>query len=174
MQGELSLRIPVSNRHDELDMLSNIVNTMLIEIERLLTEVKSVTDTLAHDLRTPLTRLRLTLYRAQQQLTEEHPQHALLDNALEETDTLLGRFRALLRISEIENRQRKSGFRHIYPVEVLKQLHELFEPLAEEAQVQLSLQCDADQPVFADPDLLFEARRFGAHRFTTGRGRVSD
>jgi len=157
MQGELSLRIPVSTRHDELDMLSNIVNTMLSEIERLLTEVKSVTDTVAHDLRTPLTRLRLTLHRAQQQLNDADPQHEILNSALDETDALLSRFRALLRISEIENRQRKSGFQQIRPVAVLKQLLELFEPLADEAQVTLQLQCDADQALFADPDLLFEA-----------------
>jgi len=157
MQGELSLRMPLSNRHDELDMLSTIVNTMLEEIERLLNEVKSVTDTLAHDLRTPLTRLRLTLYRAQQQLSSDHPQHAFLDNAIEETDAILGRFRALLRISEIENRQRKSGFKNINPEETAQQLIELFEPLAEEACVSLILQSETTASIYADPDLLFEA-----------------
>jgi signal transduction histidine kinase len=157
MQGELSLRMPLSNRNDELDMLSTIVNAMLEEIERLLNEVKSVTDTLAHDLRTPLTRLRLTLYRAQQQLTPDNPQHSLLDNAVDETDALLGRFRALLRISEIENHQRKSGFKSINPEEVLQQLIELFEPLAEDASVSLTLQCDTTPAIHADPDLLFEA-----------------
>jgi signal transduction histidine kinase len=157
MQGELSLRIPVSERHDELDMLSTIVNAMLEEIERLLTEVKSVTDTVAHDLRTPLTRLRLTLYRAQQQMTADDPHHAVMDKALDETDALLARFRALLRISEIENRHRKSGFKSINPEEVLKQLVELFEPLAEDADVQLTLQCKPTATINADPDLLFEA-----------------
>ena len=157
MQGELSLRLPVSDRHDELDSLSAIVNTMLEEIERLLTEVKSVTDTVAHDLRTPLTRLRLMLVRVQQQLPEEQHEHQLLDNAIDETDTLLARFRALLRISEIENRQRKSGFRQVDPETILKQLHELFEPLAEAAGVNLSLESVTANAILADPDLLFEA-----------------
>jgi signal transduction histidine kinase len=157
MQGELSLRMPLSSRHDELDMLSTIVNAMLEEIERLLTEVKSVTDTLAHDLRTPLTRLRLMLYRAQQQLAPDHPQQPFLENVLDETDSLLRRFRALLRISEIENHQRKSGFRSVNPEEVLRQLIELFEPLAEDASVNLMLQCEATSTIEADPDLLFEA-----------------
>ena len=157
MQGELSLRMSVSGRHDELDMLATIVNTMLEEIERLLTEVKSVTDTVAHDLRTPLTRLRLTLYRAQQQLLPDQPQHQLLDQALEETDALLGRFRALLRISEIENWQRKSGFLSVNPEEIVNQLFELFEPLAEDAGVSLTLHCEAGGMIDADPDLLFEA-----------------
>ena len=157
MQGELSLRMPLSNRHDELDMLSNIVNAMLEEIERLLTEVKSVTDNLAHDLRTPLTRLRLNLHRVRQQLPDDHAQHAALDDALDETDALLGRFRALLRISEIENHQRKSGFKNINPGEIVQQLVELFEPLAEDAAVKLILHCDPTPNIDADPDLLFEA-----------------
>lgn len=157
MQGELSLRLSVSGRDDELDILSTIVNAMLEEIERLLTEVKSVTDTIAHDLRTPLTRLRLTLFRAHQQLPLDSPQHQLLEHALEDTDALLGRFRALLRISEIENRQRKSGFRCINPEEVVRQLFELFEPLAEDAGVKLTIHCEPAGVIDADPDLLFEA-----------------
>jgi len=157
VKGELSLRMPVSNRQDELDMLSGIVNLMLDEIERLLIEVKSVTDTLAHDLRTPLTRLRLMLYRTQQELPADGEQYQMLEKALTETDSLLSRFRALLRISEIENRQRKSGFKNVNLNQLLSQLLELFEPLAEDASVRLSLQCDTTDDVFADPDLLFEA-----------------
>lgn len=157
MQGELSLRMPVSSRQDELDMLSSIVNLMLEEIERLLTEVKSVTDTLAHDLRTPLTRLHLMLYRAQQQLPSDDSQYQLLENALTETDSLLRRFRALLRISEIENRHRKSGFKQINLPEILTQILELFDPLAEEAQVALTLQGNCQRTIYADPDLLLEA-----------------
>lgn len=157
VHGELSLRMPVSGRQDELDMLAAIVNLMLEEIERLLTEVKSVTDTLAHDLRTPLTRIRVLLYRAQQQLTPDQPQHGMLDQALGETDTLLSRFRALLRISEIENRQRKAGFAQIDPRPVIEQIGELFEALAEDKGVTLAVECVPVQPVYADPELLFEA-----------------
>jgi signal transduction histidine kinase len=156
VQGELSLRMPVSGRNDELDMLASIVNLMLEEIERLLTEVKSVSDTLAHDLRTPLTRIRLLLYRAQQQSAPENPQQGMLDKALTETDALLGRFRALLRISEIENRQRKAGFSMVDPRAVLDQIAELFEALAEDKSVQLQVLCEPTDAIYADPDLLFE------------------
>lgn len=175
MQGELSLRMPVSQRHDELDMLATIVNLMLDEIERLLNEVKSVSDTLAHDLRTPLTRLRLMLYRTQQQSPSDTASHQLLDNALTETDSLLARFRALLRISEIENRHRKSGFKSIQPHQVLTQLIELFEPLAEDAEVSLTLHLDATDNIQADPDLLFEAVSNlidNAIKFTPAGGQV--
>lgn len=175
MQGELSLRMPVSQRHDELDMLATIVNLMLDEIERLLNEVKSVSDTLAHDLRTPLTRLRLMLYRAQQQLPSDSAPHQLLDNAVTETDSLLARFRALLRISEIENRHRKSGVKSIQPHLVLAQLIELFEPLAEDAEVSLVLQMESTDDILADPDLLFEAVSNlidNAIKFTSACGEV--
>jgi len=179
--GQLSLRYGVNDFGSTM-MEENVVSTAgcvftvpLEEIERLLTEVKSVTDTLAHDLRTPLTRLRLTLYRAQQQFPGDQPEHALLDNALDETDALLARFRALLRISEIENRQRKSAFRSVNPEEVLLQLIELFEPLAEDASVNLTLAYETTSPIYADPDLLFEALSNlidNAIKFTPAAGSV--
>jgi signal transduction histidine kinase len=176
VRGELSLRIPASERHDELDMLAIIVNLMLDEIERLLTEVKGVTDNLAHDLRTPLTRLRLLLQRAQLQTAPDHPLQRMLDQALTETDSLLGRFRALLRISEIENLQRKAGFSKVDLRDVLLQIADLFEPLAEEKAVKLALQYVATDSVLADPELLFEGLSNlvdNAIKFTPSGGNVA-
>jgi signal transduction histidine kinase len=157
VDGDLSLRMPVSTRNDEVDMLTSIVNLMLAEIERLLIEVKSVTDTIAHDLRTPLTRVRLLLYRAQQQSAPEDAQHRMLNKALTETDALLGRFRALLRISEIENRQKKAGFELVDPHDVLRQIAELFEPLAEDKSVKFTVIANPTRMITADPGLLLEA-----------------
>ncbi len=175
MQGELSQRLPVSKRNDEVDMLSSIVNLMLEEIERLLNEVKSVTDNVAHDLRTPLTRLRLTLYRVQQAMAE--PGHRrMLDNALTETDALLARFRALLRISEIENRQRRAGFGQIDPQIVLTPIAELFEALAEDKSVRFDVHSTPAPMIHADPGLLFEALSNlvdNAIKFTPEGGQVS-
>jgi len=176
VKGELSLRLPVSKREDELDMLATIVNLMLNEIERLLTEVKSVTDTLAHDLRTPLTRLRLNLYRAQQQALPNDPQYQVFGKALVETDALLARFRALLRISEIENRQRKAGFAAVDPREVLAQIPDLFDALAEDKGVRLVVNCTETGPIYADPDLLFEGISNlvdNAIKFTPAGGKVT-
>jgi signal transduction histidine kinase len=175
VQGELSLRLPLSSSDDEVDMLSAIVNRMLDEIERLLTEVKSVTDTLAHDLRTPLTRVRLTLYRMQQTMTDS-AQRQLIDKAVAETDSLLGRFRALLRISEIENRQRRAGFESINPADVLAPVTELFDALAEDKSIVLDVQVQPVPPILADPDLLFEAISNlvdNAIKFTPAGGRVT-
>jgi signal transduction histidine kinase len=174
--GELSLRIPSSAHHDELDLLAVIVNMMLDEIERLLTEVKGVTDALAHDLRTPLTRLRLTLDRTQSRLLPDSPPYALLGSAIDETDALLGRFRALLRISEIENLKRSAGFDMVDLGDILRQVGELFEPLAEEKSVQFVVRCESAASIKADRELLVEGFSNlldNAIKFTPAGGSVS-
>ncbi|MFS2202217.1 sensor histidine kinase [Pseudomonas sp. Pseusp3] len=156
--GDLSRRLPLSNRRDELDMLAAIVNAMLERIERLMNEVKGVCDNIAHDLRTPLTRLRAQLYRMQQQAGEGSPQAMQLDLVLAEADTLMARFRGLLRISELEDRQRRSGFVQLDPVPLLQELHEFYLPLAEDDGLVFQLHLPASlPPLNGDRALLFEA-----------------
>jgi len=155
VQGELSLRLPICARQDELDMLATIINLMLDEIERLLIEVKGVTDALAHDLRTPLTHLRLQLSHMREQA--DASMQSSLDGALHELDGLLRRFRGLLRISEIERRQRRSGFVMIDPSDMFNQVTDLFDPLAEDKSITLDVRCEPNRQIFADGDLLFEA-----------------
>ncbi len=157
MMGDLQLRIPESGKHDELDILAVTVNRMLDEIARLLSEVKSVTETIAHDLRTPLTRLRALLYRTLQECNEESGEFANYEQAVIETDTLLRRFQALLRIAEIENRQRHAGFMEVDLRRVAHEIRNLFEPLAEEKGVELRQSAEPVVTIRADPDLLFEA-----------------
>ena len=156
--GDLTTRLPLSNRRDELDMLAAIVNTMLERIEQLMIEVKGVCDNIAHDLRTPLTRLRAQLYRIQQQAPEDSTQALQLDEVIAETDTLMARFRGLLRISEIEDHQRRSGFVSFDPQPLLHELHDFYLPLAEDEQVNLRLELPGALPsVQGDRALLFEA-----------------
>jgi signal transduction histidine kinase len=156
--GDLTRRLPLSNRRDELDMLAAIVNAMLERIERLMHEVKGVCDNIAHDLRTPLTRLRAQLYRMQQQAGEGSAQAAQLDLVLGEADTLMARFRGLLRISELEDRQRRSGFVQLDPVSLLQELHEFYLPLAEDDGLTFELQLpETLPPLHGDRALLFEA-----------------
>lgn len=156
--GDLTRRLPLSNRRDELDMLAAIVNAMLERIERLMNEVKGVCDNIAHDLRTPLTRLRAQLYRIQQQADQSSPLAQQLDSVMAEADTLMARFRGLLRISELEDRQRRSGFVQLDPVPLLQELHDFYLPLAEEGELVFQLQLPASLPSLnGDRALLFEA-----------------
>ena len=156
--GDLTYRLPLSNRRDELDMLAAIVNAMLDRIELLMHEVKGVCDNIAHDLRTPLTRLRAQLYRIRQQAGEGSPEALQLDEVIGETDTLMARFRGLLRISELEDHQRRSGFLKLDPLPLLQELYDFYLPLAEEGQVTLTLDTAPTLPgLTGDRALLFEA-----------------
>ncbi|WP_397452651.1 sensor histidine kinase [Pseudomonas sp. NA-150] len=156
--GDMARRLPVSNRRDELDMLAVIVNAMLERIEKLMNEVKGVCDNIAHDLRTPLTRLRAQLYRIQQQSPEESVQAEQMGQVIAEADALMARFRGLLRISELEDRQRRSAFVELDPRHLLKELYDFYLPMAEENQLTLELQRAPQLPwLTGDRALLFEA-----------------
>jgi len=157
MRGDLGARLPVSGRRDELDMLAAIVNRMLDQIERLLGEVKGVSDSIAHDLRTPLTRLRTQLHRVQQLGDAGDPRSELVERCIVEADALLDRFRALLRISELEDIGRRAGFGVVDLGETLHRVHELYVPLAEEKGVSFVLDAGTLPPLRADGHLLFEA-----------------
>ena len=174
--GDLGQRLPVSDRRDEIDRLSSIVNGMLDRIEQLMTEVKGVSDSIAHDLRTPLTRLRAHLYRTRVALDDQDPQAIQLDRALTETDLLMGRFSALLRVSELESGQRRSAFEDVDVVSLLAELHEFYLPLAEEKQQRLELETGTDPILLrGDRELLFEAIAnllSNALRFTPEGGRI--
>lgn len=175
MHGDLRQRLPVGHRGDELDRLAAIVNGMLDQIERLMGEVKGVCDNIAHDLRTPLTRLRSQLYRVEQQMNEEDPHASLIDRCVSDIDEVLARFRALLRISELEDRRRREGFVAVDLGVTLAHVHELYAPLAEDQQLQFELDTEPGLIVQADPDLLFEAvgNLVGnAIKFTPTGGRV--
>jgi signal transduction histidine kinase len=155
-EGDLSVRLPVTRGGDEVDLLAATVNTTLTEIERLLGEVKGVTDNIAHDLRTPLTRMRTRLYRLQQQF-EGKPEAEQLDACVAEIDTVLSRFRALLRVSELEDRQRSACFENMDLGAVLRNVHEFYAPLAEDRGQLFEIDVGRLPPLRGDPQLMFEA-----------------
>ncbi|WP_297837058.1 HAMP domain-containing sensor histidine kinase [Pseudomonas sp.] len=156
--GDMARRLPVSNSRDELDMLAVIVNAMLDRIEKLMFEVKGVCDNIAHDLRTPLTRLRAQLYRIQQQSPEESQQAQQMSQVIAEADMLMARFRGLLRISELEDHQRRSAFVVLDPSPLLQELYEFYLPVAEEEGLTLDLRLEPSlPPILGDRALLFEA-----------------
>jgi signal transduction histidine kinase len=156
-RGDLGRRLPVSGRGDEVDLLATIVNRMLGEMERLVGEVKGVCDNIAHDLRTPLTRLRTQLHRLQLKGDHCEDRAPLLERCIGDVDALLERFRALLRISELEDLRRRAGFGNVDLSETLRQVHELYAPVAEDNGVAFRLEIQAQASIHADPHLLFEA-----------------
>ena len=157
LEGDVGARLPVSPRHDELDMLASIANRMMDEVERLLWEVKSVGDHVAHDLRTPLTRLRGLLYRMRQSCDEGDARRDGLDQALHETDTLLSRFKAVQRIAEIDRRERRAGFGTVCLRSLIEEVGLVYEPVAEDRGLELRIETDGPREIQADRELLFEA-----------------
>lgn len=176
VHGNLGRRLPVSGRGDEVDLLAGMVNRMLGEVERLLGEVKGVSDNIAHDLRTPLTRLRSQLHRLQHKGDSCEDRAAMIDRCIVDVDSLLERFRALLRISELENLRRRAGFGEADLAETLARVHELYAPLAEDRGITLRIGAEPGMRVHADPALLVEAVSnlvANAIRFTPDHGHVA-
>jgi signal transduction histidine kinase len=156
--GDLAQRLPTGGR-DELDMLCHLVNHMLTEVERLMNEVKGACDGIAHDLRTPLVRLRLQLATLAERVREsgDEPAIALISNVRLEADSILERFGAMLRISEIGALQRRSGFDIVSLQTLVEELCDLYQPLAEEKEIMLQSRIEAVDTIHADRALLFEA-----------------
>jgi signal transduction histidine kinase len=131
----------------------------------------------AHDLRTPLNRLRALLYRVHQETKLVGAEREMIDQALAETDEMLTRFRALQRIGEIERRDRQAFFEPVRLQSVLEHVIELHEPLAEDRGVTLAADiAQHAMPVSADPTLLFEAVSNlvdNALKFTPAGGKVT-
>ncbi|USI71993.1 sensor histidine kinase [Sphingomonas morindae] len=154
--GAFDQRMPIAGRHDELDQFAATVNHMVEEVGRVVAQVKTATDAIAHDLRTPLTRVRAALHRARAAAAPPG-QGALLDPAIADLDHVIARFAALLRLSELEAAGRRSGLRPIDLAPLLAQLAELYAPLAEDRGVVLHSRVAPVPPIEADPALLFEA-----------------
>jgi signal transduction histidine kinase len=156
MSSGLGARIPLRGARDEWDELAANLNSMLDRIESLMAQVKQITDNVAHDLRTPLARMRGRLERAQNiRCSDEH--QALIATTLADLDGVLRMFASLIRISQIEARDRTSAFRDIDLVLVAKEVAELFDAAAEDRGARLLVCGDPNVHVPGDRDLLFDA-----------------
>jgi len=156
MEGDLQERLPEGQGHDEMERMAASVNRMLGRLGRLLDEIKGVGDDIAHDLRTPLSRVRAALDR-----TRLHPHthgelERVIERAIADLDQSFGVITALLRIAEIENGRRRAAFAVHDLREIARDIVELYEPLAETEETRLELA--PGEPVFlqGDRDLLIE------------------
>ncbi|MBO0710705.1 MAG: HAMP domain-containing protein [Acetobacteraceae bacterium] len=157
--GNLSERLPTRGRSGDLDRLAHVINGMLAETERLMQEVKGVCDNIAHDLRTPVTRLLAGLERSRRRARTTEEYDRAVDEAIVEIKSILKTFAALLRISEVESGARRAGFTTVDLGTVGADVAEFYEPIAEEKGVTLEAIREGDTvpTVAGDPSLLFEA-----------------
>jgi len=132
MAGDLSGRLPVGRSGDELDRLALNLNAMLERIEALMTGLKEVSDNIAHDLKTPLTRLRNRAEEALASSGSEAEYRAALERTIEESDGLIRTFNALLMIARAESGQARGNMDDFDAADVARGIHELYEPLAED------------------------------------------
>jgi signal transduction histidine kinase len=157
MQSGLGKRIPLCGTRDEWDQLAENLNSMLERIETLMAEVRQVSDSVAHDLRTPLTRMRGRLENAYaRQRNGDHDQ-SLIDDTMADLDAVLRMFSSLTRISQIEAGDRTSAFRTVNLSEIASEVVELFDAAAEEKHAHLDAVMDQRVLVTGDRDLLFDA-----------------
>ncbi len=139
MAGNLTRRVPVSGAHDEFDVLAENLNRMLDRIERLMKGLREVTDSVAHDLRTPLNRLRQRLEQSQARLSAAGSDTGEIERAIADTDQLIGTFNALLLIAETDAGTARGAMSPLDLASVAGDVSELYEPLAEEKNVALTL-----------------------------------
>ncbi len=154
MGGELSERVAVSPNGDEFDRLALDVNAMLDRIEGLMDGLRQVSNDVAHDLRTPLTRLRQRLEAVRAGPQDIALYQSALDAAVDDTDEILATFAALLRIAQIEAGARKAGFRRVDLSRVVATVAEAFTPSAEDQGRRLTTDITPDLSISGDPELL--------------------
>ncbi len=157
MQGNLAQRIPVTGRNDEFDRLSQNLNAMLDRIQDLMASLKNVSDNIAHDLKTPLHRLRTRAERALQSSRSPDKLAEALGSVIEEADTLIQTFDALLSIARLEAGSRSENFGPLNICALVRDVADLYEPAAEERGLSLRLSCAGDLTMAGEKHLIGQA-----------------
>jgi signal transduction histidine kinase len=157
MSGDLSRRIPSRDTGDDFDLLAANLNRMLDQIESLMESVRRVSDNIAHDLRTPLARLRNHLEELNLATNRPDEDREAIEQAVAEADGLLSTFQALLRIAHVEAQESRENFTPVDISALVADVAELYEPLAEQKQQRLSTQLAPGVQLYGDRDLLFQA-----------------
>ena len=157
MTGDLAGRLAVNGSGDELDRLAQNLNAMLDRIGELMAGLREVSDNIAHDLKTPLTRLRNRADEALRNARTPEELRAALDGTIEESDNLIRVFNALLMIARLEAGNAREGMADFDAAEVARDVAEMYEAVAEEAGVPLQVELDSDLPVTGSRELVGQA-----------------
>jgi signal transduction histidine kinase len=157
MAGHLSDRVPTLGTSDEFDQLAANLNLMLDQIERLMTGMREVTDNVAHDLRTPLARLRARLELSLIGVADPAAQAEAVQAAIDDADRLLATFNALLNIAEAESGARRNAAEPLDLAQTARAAAELYEPVAEQKGCALKLDVDPGIMIRGDRHLLSQA-----------------
>jgi len=157
MQSGLDKRIPLRGTNDEWDRVAENLNLMLDRIETLMGEVKQVSDNVAHDLRTPLTRVRGRLEKAYHGQRIGEDDQLLIGDTIGDLDAVLRIFSSITRIAQIETQARKGAFRTVNLVEIAGEVVELYDAAAEQDGTRLTIAGEREVLVTGDRDLIFDA-----------------
>ena len=157
MGGDLTGRLPVAGSGDELDRLAVNLNAMLERIEALMHGLQEVSDNIAHDLKTPLTRLRNRCEEALRTAKSEPEYRRALESTIEESEGLIRTFNALLMIARAESGQARDNMSECDAAEVARGVGELYEPLAEERGLTLEVEAPAPVTVRGNRELIGQA-----------------
>jgi len=173
--GNLRERLPHRNTEDPFSKLAMIVNGMLDEMETLIHSLAGLGSDIAHDLRTPLTRARLTLERGRTNASTLEQLQMVADKTIEGIDQSLSIITAILRLAEIEKHQRSAGFGKVALADLIREVGDMYEPIAEDKGVALVIHSPHELSVHGDRDLLIEAVANlvdNAIKFTPAGGQV--
>lgn len=152
MDGDLARRVPPSGGGNEMDQLAINLNAMLDRIQVLMESLKRVSDDIAHDLRTPLSRLRQRLEAAHGRTGPDGD--AVIEQSIAEVDAILGTFSALLRISQIESGARRAAFADVSLERIVSTVADAFAPVAEDRGQRLKSVVADVPPIQGDRELL--------------------
>src|SRR6185437_10922613 len=157
MAGDFAGRLPVAGTGDEIDRLADNVNAMLDRIVALMRGLSEVSDNIAHDLKTPLTRLRNRCEQALRSSNSEAEYRAALESTIDESDDLIRTFDALLMIARAESGHSRDNMSDFDAAEIARDVGELYEPLAEEKGLELRVDAAGTAPVRGNRELVSQA-----------------
>lgn len=157
LRGDISQRMPVSGSGDEFDRMAQNLNDMLDQISRLVDGMRGVADNIAHDLRSPISRLRSRLELTLMDQPDAAQYRAALERTIEETDTILATFNALLAIALAESGALREDFERLDLADLTRDAAELYEAAAEELGQALTLRVAGEPAAMGDRNLLSQA-----------------